>query len=87
MPQGMEGMIYVGGPTLARGYVNRPQLNAQRFIKRPDSVPTALGERLYFTGDWGLVRPDRSLEILGRCDSMVKVRGYRCVCELACPSP
>jgi non-ribosomal peptide synthetase component F len=68
--------IYVGGPTLARGYLNRPQLNKERFITRPVDVPVAVGDRLYKTGDWGYMLSSGALEICGRCDSMVKIRGY-----------
>ncbi|XP_026818153.1 LOW QUALITY PROTEIN: uncharacterized protein LOC113557060 [Rhopalosiphum maidis] len=73
---GISGEIYVGGPTLAIGYLNRPELNALRFIKRPSTVPKEFGDRLYKTGDWGYLRSDGSLEICGRCDTMVKIRGY-----------
>ena len=68
--------IYVAGPTLAIGYLNRPELNKKRFIQRPSSVSTKVGERLYKTGDWGYSLSDGSFEICGRCDSMVKIRGY-----------
>jgi acyl-CoA synthetase (AMP-forming)/AMP-acid ligase II len=62
--------IYGKGPTLAIGYLNRPELNAERFVTLPEHG------RLYRTGDWGYVLSDGSLEICGRCDSMVKIRGY-----------
>ncbi|GBG30972.1 L-2-aminoadipate reductase [Hondaea fermentalgiana] len=68
-PLGEVGELYVAGPTLARGYLNRDELNRQRF-------PVVDGKRLYKTGDRARVLPNRELEILGRCDSMVKVRGY-----------
>lgn len=68
--------VYVGGPTLAIGYLNRPDLNEQRFIKTPASLVKQYGPRLYRTGDWGYLLSDGSLEIVGRCDSMVKIRGY-----------
>lgn len=68
--------IYVGGPTLARGYINRPEQQAKRFIPRPEGVPESYGSRLYRTGDWGYMLSDGSLEICGRCDTMVKIRGY-----------
>ena len=71
MPQ-----IYVGGPTLARGYLNRPELNAERFIRAPDPLVEKVGTRLYRTGDWGYMLSDGSFEICGRCDTMVKIRGY-----------
>ena len=68
--------IFVGGPTLAIGYLNRPELNQEKFITRPKNVDTKVGDRLYRTGDWGYVLSDGSFEICGRCDSMVKIRGY-----------
>ncbi|KAK3605427.1 hypothetical protein CHS0354_007509 [Potamilus streckersoni] len=75
-PVGASGEIYVGGPTLARGYLNRPEVQAKRFIPRPESLPASFGDRLYRSGDWGYMLSDKSLEICGRCDSMVKIRGY-----------
>ncbi|CAB9505927.1 D-alanine--D-alanyl carrier protein ligase [Seminavis robusta] len=66
---GEVGELYVAGPTLAREYVKMPELTGKRF-------PTVQGTRLYKTGDRARVLPNRELEILGRCDSMVKVRGY-----------
>ena len=68
--------IYIGGPTLARGYLNRPELNANRFIARPDYISPTVGDRLYKAGDWGYMLSDGSFEICGRCDTMVKIRGY-----------
>lgn len=73
---GEPGEIFVGGPTLAIGYLNRPELNQEKFITRPKNVDTKVGDRLYRTGDWGYVLSDGSFEICGRCDSMVKIRGY-----------
>ena len=61
--------LYVGGPGLARGYLGKPHLTAERFV-------TLEGERYYRTGDIGYFREDGLLEIRGRCDSMVKIRGY-----------
>ncbi|XP_046369445.2 glycine betaine reductase ATRR-like isoform X1 [Haliotis rufescens] len=75
-PVGMPGEIFVSGPTLARGYLKRPDIQEMRFIQRPDTVPASYGDVLYRTGDWGYVLSDSSLEICGRCDSMVKIRGY-----------
>lgn len=76
LPVGLSGEIFVGGPTLAQGYLNRPELNASRFVERPAEVPEAAGPRLYRTGDWGYLLSSGLLEICGRCDSMVKIRGY-----------
>ncbi|KAJ7376866.1 hypothetical protein OS493_032015 [Desmophyllum pertusum] len=76
LPVGLPGEIFVGGPALAQGYLNRPELNAYRFIERPREVPEIAGPRLYRTGDWGYLLSSGMLEICGRCDSMVKIRGY-----------
>lgn len=58
------------------GYLNRPEINEVRFIKTPSSLKEELGPRLYRTGDWGYLLADGCLEICGRCDTMVKIRGY-----------
>ncbi|XP_075227039.1 uncharacterized protein LOC142327684 isoform X2 [Lycorma delicatula] len=73
---GEPGEIYIGGPTLAIGYLNRPDLNAEKFIERPAHVDFKVGSKLYRTGDWGYVLSDGTLEICGRCDSAVRIRGY-----------
>jgi amino acid adenylation domain-containing protein/non-ribosomal peptide synthase protein (TIGR01720 family) len=73
VPEGVVGEICVGGVSLARGYLNRDELTAERFVTSPFQA----GERLYLTGDVGVWLPDGNLEVIGRKDTQVKIRGYR----------
>jgi amino acid adenylation domain-containing protein len=75
VPIGVAGEIYVGGAGVARGYLGRTELTAQRFIDDP--LNSERGARLYRTGDLGRWRSDGTLEYLGRNDYQVKIRGYR----------
>ena len=74
-PIGVAGEIFIGGDGIALGYLNRPELTAERFL--PDPFHAAPGARFYRTGDRGRWRNDGLLEHLGRLDHQVKVRGHR----------
>ncbi len=75
VPIGASGELYIGGAGLAKGYLNRPELTAQRFIPHPFSGDP--GERLYKTGDLARYLPDGQIAFLGRSDHQIKIRGYR----------
>ncbi|MBY0461909.1 MAG: amino acid adenylation domain-containing protein, partial [Alphaproteobacteria bacterium] len=70
---GLEGEIYIGGVGLARGYLNKPALTAEKFVPNP----FAIGSRLYKTGDLGRYLSDGNIEFLGRIDHQLKLRGFR----------
>jgi thioester reductase-like protein len=74
VPAGSAGEIYVGGCGVARGYLGQPALTAERFLPDVSGPP---GSRMYRTGDLGRYRPDGALEVTGRADRQLKLRGFR----------
>jgi amino acid adenylation domain-containing protein len=78
VPVGAIGQLYLGGDGLARGYLRRPELTAEKWIPNPFSRdPRDAGARLYNTGDLARYLPDGNLEFLGRKDHQVKIHGFR----------
>ena len=75
VPIGIPGELFIGGNGLARGYLNQPELTAEKFV--PDSFSLEPGRRLYRTGDLARYRSDGKIEFLGRLDHQVKLRGFR----------
>ncbi len=75
VPVGVPGEIYIGGEGVGRGYLNQPQLTADKFVPNPFSEEP--GARLYKTGDLARYLPDGNMEFLGRVDHQVKIRGFR----------
>lgn len=75
VPVGIIGEIVIGGEGVARGYLGRPELTAEKFI--PDPFSGAANARCYRTGDLGRFRADGTIEFLGRLDHQVKIRGHR----------
>jgi len=75
VPPGVPGELHLGGAGMGAGYMNRPSLTAEKFIPHP--WPVTPGERLYRTGDLARYTPDGTIELLGRMDFQVKIRGVR----------
>ncbi|MEG4964628.1 amino acid adenylation domain-containing protein, partial [Microcoleus sp. K4-C2] len=89
VPVGVLGELYIGGAGLSRGYLKRPELNAEKFIPHPfaenrtafsliqNSSSFILSEHIYKTGDLARYLPDGNIEFMGRSDHQVKIRGFR----------
>ncbi|KAB2674615.1 MAG: amino acid adenylation domain-containing protein, partial [Verrucomicrobia bacterium] len=74
VPIGVPGELWIGGGQVGRGYLNRPELTAERFVPDPHGKP---GDRAYKSGDRAKYLPDGSVEFLGRSDDQIKIRGFR----------
>ncbi|OJW13293.1 Pls/PosA family non-ribosomal peptide synthetase [Mucilaginibacter sp. 44-25] len=77
VPVGQQGELVISGPGLSKGYVNRPELTAAKFLVKPASLTDLPGGHIYLTGDAVAIQPDGTLRFFGRLDDQVKVRGYR----------
>ncbi|MEG4010797.1 MULTISPECIES: amino acid adenylation domain-containing protein [unclassified Microcoleus] len=77
VPIGSSGEIYISGAGLARCYLNRPDLTAEKFIPNPIGEKFHTTNRVYKTGDLGRYLPDGNIEYIGRIDNQVKIRGFR----------
>ena len=81
LPVGVVGEIYIGGEGLARGYIGRPDLTAEKFIANPfvteEEVKEGRNIRIYKTGDLGRYLFDGNIEFIGRADDQIKIRGFR----------
>ncbi|MDG0053414.1 amino acid adenylation domain-containing protein [Paenibacillus sp. P2(2022)] len=84
VPMGIAGELYIGGAGIARGYLNLPELTAEKFVPNPfadataaDPADSTYANQMYRTGDLARWLPDGSIEYLGRIDHQVKIRGYR----------
>ncbi|MFA0961136.1 amino acid adenylation domain-containing protein [Roseivirga sp. BDSF3-8] len=73
LPSGVAGELYIGGESMTRGYINNPELNAQKFVANPFRE----GEKMYRSGDLVRWLPEGNLDFLGRIDNQVKIRGFR----------
>jgi non-ribosomal peptide synthetase-like protein len=77
LPVGERGELVVTGPGLSKGYINLPELTAQKFVKKPEEMSALPGDIMYRTGDAAIINPDGSIDFQGRFDDQIKLRGYR----------
>jgi non-ribosomal peptide synthetase-like protein len=77
VPMGTQGQLIISGPGVCDGYVNRPDLTAEKFLDKPETLTEIPGDRIYLTGDAVIMQEDGSIDFRGRLDDQVKLRGYR----------
>ena len=77
VPRGERGELVISGPGLSNGYINLPELTAQKFIDKPTSLAAMPGDKIYRTGDAAIINDDDSIDFQGRFDDQIKLRGYR----------
>jgi len=74
---GTQGQLIISGPGVCDGYVNRPDLTAEKFLEKPETLKEIPGDSIYLTGDAVIMHEDGSVDFRGRLDDQVKLRGYR----------
>jgi non-ribosomal peptide synthetase-like protein len=77
LPRGERGELIVTGAGVCKGYINLPELTAQKFVKKPEGLDALPGDVLYRTGDAAVINADGSIDFQGRFDDQIKLRGYR----------
>ena len=77
LPAGERGELVITGPGVSHGYVNRPDLTAEKFVHKPASLQDVPGDIVYRTGDAAIINEDGSIDFQGRLDDQIKLRGYR----------
>ena len=77
LPNGQKGELVISGPGVGEGYINRPDLTAEKFVKKSASLAELPGDIIYRTGDAAIINPDGSIDFQGRLDDQIKLRGYR----------
>jgi non-ribosomal peptide synthetase-like protein len=77
LPFGEKGELVISGPGVCGGYINRPDLSAGKFVKKPASLAALPGDVIYRTGDAAIINTDGSIDFQGRIDDQIKLRGYR----------
>ena len=77
LPPGERGELVITGPGVCNGYINRPDLTAEKFVDKPAALAGMPGEKVYRSGDAAIIHADGSIDFQGRLDDQVKVRGYR----------